>query len=192
MFHHPFGNSYFPTSACGGAPYDADVRHCFEQRCAVDAPPPDCFAANMSQIVVQHGPTEYAFNRMQACAKDVTTEKGEDWYTRYWNFVKCSEEHYEQKPGDALATCAISSNFTTTEKVYLEKCYSTAAGDASVIREAKATIDHPGTPTVIVNGKTSSPEGALKDVCDAYTGPKPPGCKILPASAAPTQPAALC
>lgn len=51
MEHHPFGNSYFPTAACGGAPYDVDVRHCFEKRCAgKQTPPADCFAANVSQV----------------------------------------------------------------------------------------------------------------------------------------------
>ena len=64
MQHHPFGNSYFPTTACGGAPYDADIRHCFEKRCTgMATPPSDCFAANVSDIVVQHGPQEAIFNR---------------------------------------------------------------------------------------------------------------------------------
>ena len=64
---------------------------------------------------------------------------------------------------------------------YLRSCIGTPAGDKSVIREAKATIDHPGTPTVLVDGKTSSPSDALKDICAAYTGDKPAGCESVKA-----------
>jgi len=179
MMHHPFGNNYFPTEACGGAPYDADKRHCFEQRCAgVDSPPADCFAANVSEIVTQHGPQEYAVNRLQACAMDVTTERGEAWYTRYWSFVKCSEDEYDKTPEAIAASCSSGANFTDLETAYIATCFGTSAGDASVLREAKATVDHAGTPTVLVDGKESSPDSALKDVCAVYTGVKPAGCKI--------------
>lgn len=176
MQHHPFGNSYFPTAACGGGPYDADVRHCFEKRCAgIDNPPADCFAANVSSIIAQHGHQEYEFNRVQACAKDITVAQGEAWYSRYWTFAKCVEDHYDEGIGCSKA-CAVTANFTNTESDYVQKCLTTSAGDASVIREAKATIDHIGTPTVIVAGKTSDPDSALADVCAAYTGPEPAGC----------------
>jgi len=178
--HHPFGNSYFPTPECGGSPYDADKRHCFEQRCAGQASAPaDCFTANMSAIVVQHGVPEYQFNRMQACAKDITVLKGEAWYTRYWTFVACIEDKYSDGIGAATRACIGPSNFTRRELDYLRSCFDTSSGDASVVREAKATIDHPGTPTVLVNGKASSPSGALKDVCAAYKGPPPAGCSDL-------------
>ena len=181
MQHHPFGNSYFPTTACGGAPYDADIRHCFEKRCTgMATPPADCFAANVSDIVVQHGPQEAIFNRAQACAKDITTEKGEAWYTRYWSFTACIEDHYSEGIGCARE-CGVSANFTRDEMSYLRSCIGTPAGDKSVIREAKATIDHPGTPTVLVDGKTSSPSSALKDICAAYTGTKPAGCDSVKA-----------
>ena len=181
MQHHPFGNSYFPTTACGGAPYDADIRHCFEKRCTgMATPPSDCFAANVSDIVVQHGPQEAIFNRAQACAKDITTEKGEAWYTRYWSFTACIEDHYSEGIGCARE-CGVSANFTRDEMSYLRSCIGTPAGDKSVIREAKATIDHPGTPTVLVDGKTSSPSDALKDICAAYTGDKPAGCDSVKA-----------
>jgi hypothetical protein len=179
MQHHPFGNSYFPTQACGGAPYDADIRHCFEKRCTgMASPPADCFAANVSKIVVQHGQQEYEFNRVQACAKDFTVEKGEAWYTRYWTFAKCVEDNYDSGIGCAKQ-CSVMANFTRREDEYLRECLGTSMGDASVIREAKATVDHPGTPTVLVAGKMSDPESALKDVCAAYTGTKPPGCSAV-------------
>ena len=205
-FHHvPFGNSYFPTAACGGAPYDPTKRQCFETRCAgIPEPPEDCFAANMSQIVTQHGPQEYAFNRLAACAKDVTvqvrsrlsaltavqrgdviasddrrlplSQKGEPWYTRYWSFVYCSEDEYSSTPESALASCATKSNFTVDDTAYMSLCFGTPFGDASVLREAKATILHQGTPTVLVDGKDTQVGDVLKAVCAAYTGPKPQGC----------------
>ena len=177
MQHYPFGNSYFPTAACGGAPYDADVRRCFEKRCAgVASPPADCFAANMTDIVVQHGIKEYEINRLQACAKDITILKGEAWYTRYWTFVACVEDKYSSGIGAATKACVGPANFTQSEERELHICYDTVRGDSSVIREAQATIEHQGTPTVLVDGKTSSPFDALKDVCAAYKGPKPAGC----------------
>lgn len=177
-FHHvPFGNSYFPTAACGGAPYDPTKRQCFETRCAgIPEPPEECFAANMSQIVTQHGPQEYAFNRLAACAKDVTVQKGEPWYTRYWSFIYCSEDKYSSTPESALASCATKSNFTVDDSAYMSLCYGTPFGDASVLREAKATILHQGTPTVLVNGKDTQVGDVLKAVCAAYAGPKPQGC----------------
>jgi hypothetical protein len=175
MHHHPWGNAYFPTAACGGGPYDSTIRRCFDARCGVASPPPDCYAANMSEIVSQHGPQEYTFNRVQACAKDFTVIKGEAWYTRYWTFVACVEDKYTE--GIACTKeCAAKANFTESETDYLHVCLETSAGDKSVIREAMATGDHAGTPTVMVAGKESSPYDALKDVCAAYTGPKPAGC----------------
>mmetsp|Transcript_30844 Transcript_30844/g.80478 ORF Transcript_30844/g.80478 Transcript_30844/m.80478 type:complete len:128 (-) Transcript_30844:481-864(-) len=126
--------------------------------------------ANMTDIVTQHGPQEYAVNRLQTCAKDLTTERGEAWHTRYWAFVFCSEDEYDQTPATILSSCAAAASFNSSETASLSLCYSTEAGDASVIREAKATVDHPGTPYILVNGKDSSAEDALKDVCKSYTG----------------------
>jgi len=175
MQHHPWGNTYFPTAECGGGPYDSTIRRCFDKRCGKASPPADCYAANISQIVSQHGVQEYQFNRAQACAKDITMLKGEAWYGRYWTFVECVEDHYDEGIGCARQ-CSTAANFTASEAEYLHSCLETSVGDKSVIREAMATGDHAGTPTVMVAGKTSSPYDALKDVCKAYTGPKPPGC----------------
>jgi len=177
MQHHPWGNQYFPTSACGGGPYDANVRHCFDQRCGKENAPADCYTAPVSKVIVQHGPQEALFNRVQACAKDLTVLKGEAWYKRYWPFVKCVEDGYSQ--GTAIFDKCSSSGFSSEEVKYLHVCLTTSAGDASVVREAKATPDHEGTPTVLVNGKLSSPENALKDACAAYKGTPPPGCSGL-------------
>lgn len=176
MQHHPFGNNYFATPECGGAPYSVAKRQCFEKRCSTpDIPPPsDCFS-NASGIVAQHGKQEYEFNRLQACAKDFTVERGQAWYERYWTFVVCVEDRYVQGIGCARE-CAGAANFTSGETTYLLSCLESARGDASVAREARATIEHQGTPTVIVDGKQSSPYKALDDVCRAYTGAKPPGC----------------
>jgi len=114
----------------------------------------------------------------------VTTEKGEAWYTRYWAFVRCSEEQYDKTPETALAMCASAAGFDAKETANVQRCYTTPSGDASVIREAKATFDHPGTPTLLVANETSSPDSALKDVCAAYAGPKPAGCKLMKDSTA--------
>lgn len=104
--------------------------------------------------------------------------KGEAWYTRYWAFAKCVEDHYDEGIGCAKA-CALTANFTSAESDYVQKCLTTSSGDASVIREAKATVDHPGTPYIVVAGKMSDPDSVLMDVCAAYTGPKPAGCSSV-------------
>lgn len=103
----------------------------------------------------------------------------------YWTFVACVEDQYSSGIGPAAKACVGPANFTEGEERVLRSCFSTPRGDASVIREAQATIDHPGTPTVLVNGKASSPSDALKDICAAYEGPKPAGCDALLGGAKP-------
>ena len=169
--HHPFGNSYFPTTTCGGAPYSPDTRHCWAKACVGAASPPsDCFSGTP---VVQHGETEYDVNKVQACAQPLTA--GDALVTkRYWPFVVCMETAYDAKGEKAARSCASQSGI---EYSALNACYTGAAGDAAVVAQAKATIDHPGTPYVSVNGKMlDSVEDVLKAVCAAYDGPPPAGC----------------
>jgi len=167
--HHPFGNSYFPTTKCGGAPYDSDTRHCWAKECtAVSSPPSDCFTGTP---VVQHGTTEYDVNKVQACAQTLTT--GDDLVTkRYWPFVVCMEKDYESKGEAAARSCAREAGIEYTQ---LDSCYTGAAGDAAVVAQAKATIDHPGTPYISVNG-TPVQSDVLSAVCAAYKGTAPAGC----------------
>lgn len=171
MQHHPWGNSYFRTQACGGGPYSSTTRHCWATTCVESShPPADCFA-DLSTIVVQHGQTEYEVNRLQACAKSITADD-EDWATRYWPYNVCIEEAYRTSASDS---CAKAAGIPTDT---LNACFQGAQGDAIMVAEAMATVDHAGTPTIMVNGKViSSASAVLREVCSAYLGPKPQGCR---------------
>jgi hypothetical protein len=170
--HHPFGNSYFPTKECGGTigSYDSDTRHCWAKACVgVASPPADCFSAPMP--VVQHGQSEYEVNKYQACALVATA--GEPVTQRYWPFVVCMEKRYEREGANAAKSCAKESSIDYEP---LNACYSGPQGDAAVVTQAKATIDHPGTPYLAVNGESVEVNEVLKAVCKAYLGTLPAGC----------------
>lgn len=170
LHHHPFGNSYFPTKACGGAPYDPQTRHCWANTCVGNSSPqPDCFSGTP---IVQHGETEYDVNKVQACAQPLTA--GDGLVTqRYWPFVVCMEKAYGARGEKAARSCATKSGIDYAQ---LNACYMGAAGDAAVVAQAKATIDHPGTPYVAVNGHMVEPDKVLAAVCAAYGGTLPAGC----------------
>lgn len=165
--NHPFGNNYYTTEECGGAPYDTAVRHCWAKNC-VESPGslPDCFTGD---IVTQHGPMEGAVNRMLTCAKAHSSG-----WQGYWPFLVCMEREYTAQGGlPAVQGCAQEARLNYDE---LDACYLGSDGDKLMVAEAKATVDHEGTPTVKVNGKEVDAENVLAEVCAAYTGTKPPGC----------------
>ena len=106
------------------------------------------------------------FNRT-GVREDITTEKGEGrGYLRYWSFTAYIEDHFSEGI-DAAREDGVSTNFTRDEMSYLRSCIGTPAGDKSVIREAKTTIDHPGTPTVLVDGRTFLAVGCAQKVSSA-------------------------
>lgn len=165
----PFGNSFYKTIECGGAPYDPSKRHCWAGKCIGDSPAADCFTG---EIVAQHGDAERNANRMQACAKWQNTT-----WQEYWPFLQCMESEYESQGVAAAKTCVKGSKI---DYDHLELCYNGKDGDLAQLREAKQTVDHPGTPDVVVAGKAVVDFDAgtiIKAVCNAYTGSKPAACK---------------
>lgn len=174
LWHHPFGNQYYATSACGGGPYNSTTRHCWAKAC-VGAPRPaaDCF---LGKPIAQHGPIEYDVDRMQACAK-VVTRKDASVLDRYWPFVVCMEKDYQHYGNRSASMCADVAKIG--EAGALWGCYETKQGDVAVAAEARATVDHPGTPYIEVDGKPiADVSHVLQAVCEAYTGvPKPAACK---------------
>jgi len=99
------------------------------------------------------------------------------WSKRYWPFVVCTEASYLEGVG-AAEGCA---NKAGLDFAALSACYSGADGDAAVVNEAKATVDHPGTPYITVGGEPVNADALLAAVCKAYVGPTPAGCKNIPA-----------
>jgi hypothetical protein len=174
--HVPFGNQYFSTKTCGGGPYDSEARHCWCKACnEAAAPPADCYM-DIGGIVAQHGQAEYQTNRAQACAK-MMTASDETWASRYWPFVVCTEAALSTggRPADFLDSCVSTAKLTVPD---FHQCYNSSVGDAQVRAAAKATFDHQGTPTVVVNGAQTDPGGLIQAVCDAYTGEKPAGFRL--------------
>lgn len=163
---HPFGNNYFATSECGGEPYDTNVRHCWAKTCVESSTPPaDCFTGD---LVTQHGAAEGMVNRMEACAK----AHSPTWQA-YWPFLLCMEREYATQAAAAFQQCIGEAKL---DSATLESCYMSGEGDRLMVQEAKATIDHEGTPTIKVNGKEVQADQVLREVCAAYTGTKPQGC----------------
>jgi len=114
-------------------------------------------------------------NRMQACA--ITLTKADiDWSARYWPFVVCMESNYEREGVSSAQKCSQDAGI---DYQALETCYTGSEGDAAVVREAKETIDHPGTPYLAVNGESVEANELLRKVCAAYAGTKPAGCRGL-------------
>jgi len=167
----PFGNSYSVTPGCGGeGNYNVDARHCFFKKCGKDSNhPDDCFTG---ALVCQHGDAECQGNRYMACAKKVDSQVG-----KYMSFVHCLEAGFESLSEQMAAGCADTAGI---DKAALSDCFNGDSGQAALIEEAKKTPDHEGVPWILVNGQSiDPPEGLVGAVCNAYTGPKPPGCSSL-------------
>ncbi len=189
--HLPFGNSYYATSECGGGPYDSDVRHCWAKRCVASAAPADDCFGGANDTVAQHGAKEYAVDRRMACAKRQTLAALPN-VSKYWSFVVCMEADYQLLGPLATGLCAKKAGIDAER---LRECYESAEGDEAVRGVAERTVDHAGTPWVLVDGKSvdvlGEPGAAVKAVCDAYTGwPVPAACNSTDAPLAVATPSA--
>eukprot|EP00928_Gymnodinium_smaydae_P043649 TRINITY_DN29203_c0_g1_i1.p1 TRINITY_DN29203_c0_g1~~TRINITY_DN29203_c0_g1_i1.p1 ORF type:complete len:271 (+),score=44.85 TRINITY_DN29203_c0_g1_i1:52-813(+) len=181
----PFGNAYFISEECGGVPaphgcrdsssclYNGTVRDCYFEHCGRGARHPFAGCYKAGQVRCQHGPTECAANRVQACAKLHSP-------ATYWDSSKCIEHAFytgvlnngdpEEKVLQKAESCGVGKDL-------LASCFSTAAGDTAVEDMAKATPSHPGVPYVLVNGEPlQDMSKLLTAVCKAFQGPLPEGC----------------
>lgn len=167
LAYHPFGNSFYATEACGGAPYNPEKRRCWACMCiGVEKPPCDCFTG---EVVNQHGAVEGQVNRMMACAKRYAAT-----WQMYWPFVVCMEREFGQQGLSAVQQCATVES--QLDLAQLQACYGSPEGDEVVAMEAKATIDHDEVPHIAVNRQQVWTEEVLERICDAYTGTKPAAC----------------
>ena len=187
-----FGNNYFVTKRCGGTDvlnqtksgynqnYSSDTRHCWAINCVNTADPmDDCFGPG--PIVTQHGPKEMEYNKMQACAQNVA---GYDNWQPYWPFLVCMEANYgspfDDNTIETATKCAEEDGSYYQDKVSeLLGCYKSSDGDKALIEMAKNTFDHPGTPTILVNGGAPMLSGFWNNattakVCSQYDGDTPP------------------
>ena len=178
----PFGNNYFATAQCGGAPYNPDVRHCWATNCQASSnPASDCFAGT---VVTQHGPEENNVNIMEACAKNLVPS-----WQDYWPFLVCMESNYEQGIYiSGTAGCVKSTGFKV-DATTLTKCYNSAqgktkyeekkistrsslltsfAGQMFLVKEAKQTIDHPGLTSRVFSRVLSSSLSLLSHILHTF------------------------
>ena len=135
-------------------------------------------------IVTQHGDREKEFNILQPCAQKII---GYDDWQSYWPFLVCTETEFEtldMSVDDVGMDCAegipeLDSNTLLGCLNDPEQAYP------ALYNMAINTFDHPGTPTILVNGGASPLYGfwdnaTAADVCQAYTGSDvPPACPGL-------------
>jgi hypothetical protein len=137
--------------------------------------------------VCQHGKDECLGDRYEACAIGLTRQKkgsnsnngtaAAGISRAAWEFSLCLTSDNRGKVSAAQA-CA---NRAGVDWVALQACAKkgSALGDALEIEMAKATNapgPHAGVPWTFVNGKYVE-GGMLKEICNAYTGTAPAGCK---------------
>lgn len=182
---YPWGNAYYATEACGKGPYASPERLCWFTRCMDPSPfvrwlygprPKDCFGGTEA-IVAQHGEREKHVNVLEACAVALYPA----WRV-YWPYAQCLEGAYDAG-SEAWGECATQARL---DGALIDSCAAGPKGSEAAVAQAKATPDHTGVPYVLVDGKSVDPDSLLEEVCVAYTGEKPEGCKGLAATAAAT------
>jgi hypothetical protein len=145
----------------------------------------DCFGPG--PIVTQHGPKEMEYNKMQACAQKVA---GYDNWQPFWPFLVCTEAKYDSpfdsNTAETATKCAEEEGSYYQDKISeLLECYEGSDGEEALLQMAKNTFDHPGTPTILVNGDAPVLSGFWADavaaeVCSQYGGSSsPPACAGL-------------
>lgn len=165
----PWGNAFYNSTECPYASYSHDGIHCWLDRCGGKSPPKDCFDGT---ALCQHGSQECLENLVEACAK----YKNPDDVMAVSVFAWCVESSEKL----SIETCADMAGLDSGE---ISDCVSGSDGILANQAVAAATValdpPHTGTPWVLVNGKQADTSNLLREVCRAYNGKKPRGCKLL-------------
>ena len=108
------------------------------------------------------------------CAKKL---KPSDPFAMY-EYIECNFGNLGKNDADNTRLCAANA---TLDKDDMWKCatgYGADSGPGMLLASAQLADEKKINlaPTVILDGKMLGHTLTLKDVCDAYTGPKPPGC----------------
>jgi len=126
------------------------------------------------KLTCQHGPDECTANSYEQCAIDAYPD-----FATHYPFVDCMEGHGSSMIRFA-SSCAKSANLDIT---VIEACVNDP--DKSFALQQKfagmTPSDHKYTPWVLVDDELSKSDGdkLLEEVCTAYKGTKPPGCKAV-------------
>eukprot|EP00727_Mastigamoeba_balamuthi_P000858 m51a1_g1077 hypothetical protein (231) ;mRNA; f:8152-9118 len=170
----PWGNAYVETTLCPSrhpGSYDVNVRTCWNSKCAGPEAPVQCFLMGSSNQTCQHGKSECVGNRIEGCANAHAPDQ-----KAAYTFIRCFEVDHGAKQS-AAEKCASVAGIDWS---LVSKCVSTPEGDDVDIENARMTNElgpHQGTPWPYINGKPYSGSNLLKDVCAAYSGAKPAGCR---------------
>lgn len=126
-----------------------------------------------SKVSCQHGTNECTANSYEQCAMDVYSN-----FSDHYPFIYCLE-----KKGSSMlrytSSCASEANLDINE---IEKCVNDP--DRSFALQQKyadlTPSNHRYTPWIVVDGTLSKSDGdrLLQEVCAAYTGTKPAGCRL--------------
>merc|ERR1712063_59570 len=172
---HPWGNNYYKTGTCGGAPYTDKKRHCWAQRCGnglTGWPPADCFVAQFAGRAGIIAP-ENDTNTMDALFYLTAGQHLADNWQEYWPFALCMALAYDHDgPSVATPKCAAEAGFNAT---MMDGNFQLPI---TPVLDSQATPDHDVLPFVTVNGShVEDAASLLMSVCAMYQGPKPAGCQ---------------
>lgn len=122
-----------------------------------------------------HGPGECVGDLFLLCAHNLTVTHN-PW--GWWDLAVCMQRDYKNIP-DNIPSC--TNQTRGMDYAQINACATGSLG-VQLFRESIAYGNAQGiyeTPTTIVNGKTyvGGPDHPLQTICDAYTGPRPLGCK---------------
>jgi hypothetical protein len=171
--------------------------HLWLDACGPDATQPvsdDCWAG---ATLCQHGPNECTANLIENCVVNKVKPQEQpvgkaNSMPEFWEFIACFESHTIGRdpskdadvPRDNAYTCALQLVWDADDIEAVEQCAGVgthpAQGSdkeerekAAAQRTARLSPRHSGTPYILVNGKSTGAGNVLKEVCNAYNGPKP-------------------
>jgi len=116
-----------------------------------------------------------------------------------FDYVECNFGNLHVSDADNNRLCAKNASISSYEDLWTcATGYGPDSGPGMLLASAQAA-DAAGVhsaPTVMLNGKMLGHTLTLQQVCDAYTGTKPPGCNqpaaLLASKAAAADPKDVC
>ena len=109
------------------------------------------------------------------CAKKMKGDSG----SAMFDFVECNFGNLGVNDADNNRLCASNASLAYSKLWSCATGYGDDSGPGMLLASAKLA-DQMGVhsaPSVYLNGKEMGHTLTLEDVCNAYTGTKPPGCK---------------
>ena len=95
-----------------------------------------------------------------------------------YGYVECNFGNLGIRDADNNRLCAANASLAYDKLWSCATGFGPQSGPGMLLASAQLadSMGVNSAPTVLLNGKMVGHTLTLKDVCDAYTGPKPPGC----------------